>query len=91
MGKNVSLPKTKMSFIIFIRYLPQNPADLKETCRSSQKITLIYLIIISENQFLSTVKAHKFLLEMKKSSKCNCLPDCELFDIQHSVSTTNFM
>ena len=46
---------------------------------------------ISEKYFPSIDKAHKFLREMKKSSKCNCLPDCELFDIQHSVSTTNFM
>ena len=102
--------KWEQSFIIFVRYLPQNPADQKETCRSSQKITYIYSYIhtISDENFLSVDNAQKFLREMRKSSgsKCNCLPgehhayppqnynclpDCELFDIQHSVSTTNFM
>ena len=42
---------------------------------------------------LSVSKGQKFLREMKNTStsKCNCLPDCELMDLQHSVSTTNLM
>ena len=48
---------------------------------------------ITEKSFLSASKAQEFLRQMSNTaeSDCDCLPDCELMDLQYSVSTTNFM
>ena len=48
---------------------------------------------VLQNCFLSASQAQVFLRQMSKTteSNCNCLPDCELMDLQYSVTTTNFM
>ena len=48
---------------------------------------------ITEKSFLSASKAQEFLRQMSSTveSDCDCLPDCELMDLQYSVSTTNLM
>ena len=43
--------------------------------------------------FLSASKAQDFLRQMSNTteSDCDCLPDCELVDLQYSVTTNNLM
>ena len=43
--------------------------------------------------FLSASKGQEFLRQMSNTTEldCDCLPDCELMDLQYSVSTTNLM
>ena len=47
----------------------------------------------SKKKLFSVKNARKFLRNMKDASgsNCNCLPDCELTDLQHSLATTDFM
>ena len=77
---------------IIPRYLPQNPAEPKEICRSFNKLVLL----VDDNVFLcylSVRKAQIFLSKMRSpsGSKCYCLPDCQMTDYQKDLSTTNFM
>ena len=74
----------------FTRYMPQNPSDPKETCRSLHKTWKHSSL---QKQLFSVKNARKFLRNMKDASgsKCDCLPDCELTDLQHSLATTDFM
>ena len=74
----------------FTRYMPQNPSDPKETCRSVHKHLKHSSLL---KQLFSVKNARRFLRNMKDASgsNCNCLPDCELTDLQHSLATTSFM
>ena len=46
-----------------------------------------------QSPFLSASKAQEFLRRMSNTteSDCDCLPDCELMDLQYSVTTTSLM
>ena len=48
---------------------------------------------VLRNQIFSVRKAQEFLGEMSKTteSDCDCLPDCDLMDLQYSLSTTDLM
>ena len=50
-------------------------------------------LILREKPFLSASKAQEFLRQMSNTTEadCDCLPDCELMDLQYSVTTTNLM
>ena len=73
----------------FARYLPQNPSEPKETCRLVTSMTCSILY----QRLPSVKKTKKFLTEttLASGSNCGCLPDCELTDLQNSVTSTNFM
>ena len=63
----------------------------KKPCRKSNAKNTDNLIL--RKPFLSVSKAQEFLRQMSNTteSDCDCLPDCELMDLQYSVTTTNLM
>ena len=51
------------------------------------------MLIVTEETLLSVSKAQEFLRRMSNTTEadCDCLPDCELMDLQYSVTSTNLM
>ena len=81
---------SRVSLKISGRYLPQNPDEQIQTCRSlANNPNQMFL----KQKIFSAKMTQNFLREMRtvSGSNCDCLPDCELTDLLHSVTTTNFM
>ena len=65
----------------------------KQLCWQNKTINMLTSNQYYWNTFLSVRKAHKFLRQMRNTTEsgCDCLPDCDLMDLQYSVTTTNLM
>ena len=68
--------------------MPQDPDDAKDMCRYGAARNVHYFEI-----FLSASEGQEFLASMSKTteSDCDCLPDCDLLDLQYSVSSADLM
>ena len=71
------------------RYLPNHPENHTKTCRFYLHCHLMPYTTL----FYSSNETHWFLKKMNSVSEsdCDCLPDCEHTEFQHSHSITNLM
>ena len=89
--------KMQLNCISYIK-VPAPESGWRQRCLQVLQFVLIeqrdeMVTSITEKPFLSASKAQEFLRQMSSTaeSDCDCLPDCELMDLQYSVSTTNLM
>ena len=70
--------------------MPQDPDDAKDMCRYGPQL---HATIITFEIYLSASEGQEFLAAMSKTteSDCDCLPDCDLLDLQYSVSSADLM
>ena len=70
--------------------MPQDPDDAKDMCRYKPHTQAK---IINWKFIVSASEGQEFLAAMGKTteSDCDCLPDCDLLDLQYSVSSADLM